>query len=438
MDPDEKVPAFDRYVEFESVGFGGIQFVYRNDQGEEVRRSVTITSPQFKQIQRDMDLFNLVKAGEKAGYELINGLDPNANLLDAIYVEPDFLADAEGKALAIEYTDGEGLRRKGFVHADINKEDFERVKTGKERKQLIIDNASEGYSLIRWDKDLPSFAQYTNFSDPGEQKRGGDDGIAFEYIDKNGKLKKGLVLRSVDEELFKKVEADRELFRSQKNWLDQQNAGLDSSDPRFVTVAAPGNYWKKVVVDGNVTYEKTDSYEVDQIAWMEVEAVPELGEDVLLVTTYDSDRRDNVVRRQLVHREDIGDEKFNRLQDDMNHSRYVNFFQSRGTRPPSSTHPERNIRVWTKDKFKSSELGDVSRVVTDFIDKGFVLLEFNDSGSGPYVGQTILISENETPEAFDIARKFALGDDRTKINLLSLEDGEDWIKLRDNREFSDE
>lgn len=428
MGEDEKVPDYKQYVKIESVADGEIQITYKNSDGKEVRRTVVEGNPQYAEVKADLEVYEFVeetmnkKIDGETRYEIMDDPDKVPNPLYSAVIEPEGLGD---KVLLVEYKDPETNTKKwGIAVKDLNPEVFDKVKDLKVERQKINEGNEAGSRLASEEDELPSSADITFFA----TETGNDDIILYRFIDENGEEQEGYVLESVNADLFEKVEGMRDRWVKQEEYLTEKNGDLSADDPEYVSVARRGNYWNKE--------DKTDSYFVDENAWMDVETVPELGDDALLVTQYDSEDRDTVRRKQIVYRDDIGDEKFDRLKDNTNHDEYIDFFTSHSTRPPSRYNADPTIQEWDSDRIKSSHMDNVSRVVTDFIDRGFILIEFEDSGSSKHVGKTFVISEKDHPEAFATARDHAMKDGTVKINLTSL--GMDWINLRDKHEFPPE
>lgn len=492
MGDDEKVPDYEQYDNIEIVSDKEIRITYRSDDGEVLNRTVMNDNAQFADIKADAQLFDAVEEAKADGYEIggkfpegddvtfkypakdyMKGLgdrallveyqegdnppvkqiiinDLNERLYDKHVVQktvqsmekdgynlftssddlppPEritYFSEDEGDRINFEYLDGNGDTQKGAVLKNIDEDLFNEVDAIRDRwvdqENKIETIEADGYARFEGDAEIPKSGQFISFGDI--ERIGNETGFKVTYVS-DGEEKKAFVLKSeLGDEKFEKFLNERDRTLDRQKWMDLQNKNVDEDDPSFISYAKPGNYYEKVQGDDGVTYKKSDEYFVEENAWMDIEAVPELGDDMLLVTTYDSDKRENVVRRQLVSRDMIGDEKYGKLTGGENYDKYVEFFESKGG------------VLFSSDTIDSQELLNASYVVTDFIDKGFIIVRFTSSGESSYMKKTLVISEKDSPEAFDTVRNYAKSDSANIADISEFDDGDEWVNLRDNNEF---
>ncbi len=411
----DALPPAGSYMSFTRVTNGIIRFTYRDDDGNEAKRIIfKSTSPDaFARVDSVRDFFEKSRAETGGVVTSPDQMPSMENLLrnGTSITVPAFAKPGE-KIYAVEFSDNDdGQKRKMIlVDASLSPEAYDIAQKALDKKIFHGKNSgSEGYRLFTdSDKDqLPEFHQFTNFSDPGEAKRGGADGIAFEYTDNAGVARKGIVYKDAGDEAFAHIEKQRQLFTRARDFLAEHD-GLRLAEHGW---SPPPSAHFDVQRVGN-----------------------KLGQGAYIVTVYENEKRDKIDHKMLVLEHTVGKDTFNRLVDAENHDAYLDFFESQ------------EGKLWTDDTFPSGNgrltAGNVSFVITDFMDRGFIMVSFADED-----GFT-LFSERETPEAYDLVRNFVnTGDDKhtntsskskpkvRDVASLPGEWGKRFENLRDKGEF---
>jgi hypothetical protein len=392
---NETLPDVRQYTSFTTVSRNEIRFTYTDGSGNEQKRVVFKSSdPElFADVERANKVFNVTNAS-------VDSFD--AQLPKQDWTVPGY--DDIEKITEVAYDDVKGflVKVKGedkpfLVMEERDPNHFKQLKDVQDLQNEVKGQEDEGYKL--WSGPAPKLNDY------GEFVTIGDDIIRFTLDDGS----KHFVHKGVNEEAFNAIVEGREKFSARHGWVNQQNEGVNGDDPRFITFAG-------------------DDFQVPQQAWANVEQIPELGPDALLVTTFDNDSRSKkgeeiinsskIKNRQVVLRDDVGDEKFNNLLEQSKHYDYLRALAPGGDNAPA--------RLWEEtkfDTFASSRaeitLGphSVSWASDIFKDKGILIVSFNEH-SKKWANQTIVFSRHHTPEAYDVIRKYVENADNAAGNLL--------------------
>lgn len=288
-----ELPPPDQYVDFQKVGDDEIRFTYKNADGEEVKASV------FKHNSpvRFAEVAFVMNAKEK-GFEIVtdpNDLPPNPYEIGPFFSREQFITDTNGKAIGLSYYE-DGKLRNIVVHEDLGKEAYNEIAEVWDFKQHCVDAYENGGYEVFEDMDgIPSYAQYTKFSEPGDAISYGGGAIAFEYVDEDGVAKKGIIYKKLDEEAFNYVKSSRDTMNQVEDFRERRNQYLEDKYRGSGIAARDVN-----IASRSWTLPPADVISVEDVTG-KLGTTPD-GEQVhgVVVTAYLSDDPDRVTGRYLI------------------------------------------------------------------------------------------------------------------------------------------
>jgi hypothetical protein len=394
--PTDKLPNYDQYVKIEGISPNELRFTYR-DGDREVKRSVfkDATPEQFAEVDKAKGIIeDTVGTAAAKGWQLPKADWKVPPLRDIEKIETTNEIDGQkAYLLKVKGDDKPYLVTEG-LHPDAYKAIGERQNL----QTLLKTNKEEGYESFDDANKLPPLKDYIRFSYDDEEKRGGKKGIAFEYKDESGNTKKGIVHEDLDKAAFDKVKGYRDAHDKTQKWLKDNNVSL--ADDKF------------------------QLYDLGHVK--SVTKVNDLGQEAFLIEQDVPKRNDKgeitgwtgKTEKKLVVRGAVSDDIFKRVSDYEQHDERLKMLEEK-------VHQKGRGGIWTKAKWDTSKHHlsaiAVSNATKVFESQGILMVTFADNNNStlyPYQGQTLIFSEKNTPEAYDIIRTYINTGKNKMGNLL--------------------